>query len=61
MKLLRSTLKHIQKTVKMGYIYFLGVLAFIEMVFTPRLDKTSEGDILLWFNGFAGREYLKVW
>jgi hypothetical protein len=45
----------------MGYIYFLGVLAFIEMVFTPRLDKTSEGDILLWFNGFAGREYLKVW
>lgn len=45
----------------MTTIIILGALASIEWILSPRLDKTSEGDILLWYNGFDGREYLKVW
>ena len=42
-------------------IIILGTLAFVEMVFSPRFDKTSEGDILLWYNTFGGRNYIIVW
>ena len=45
----------------MATIIILGTLASIEWILSPRLDKTSEGDILLWYNIIGGRDYIIIW
>lgn len=45
----------------MVFIIILGSLALIEVMLSPRLDTTDEGDVLLWYNGYYGRNYFKLW
>ena len=45
----------------MNFIIILLVLVLsVELHFKPRLDKTREGDILLWYNSGHNRKYIKL-
>lgn len=43
-------------------LLILGALlvSVIEITLKPRLDKTSEGHLLLWYNSHGKREYIKL-
>lgn len=38
----------------------LLIVVIVEATLRPRLDKTREGDILLWY-GRTTRKYIKLW
>jgi len=35
------------------------IIVIVEIIYKPRLDKTSEGELLLWY-GFKHRKYIKI-
>lgn len=43
----------------MIYIIIL-IIIISEIIWSPRLDKTIEGDLLLWYNKNKHREYIKL-
>lgn len=47
----------------MGIALIILSIIIIELNWKPRLDKTSEGNLLLWYNNddFSGRKYLKIY
>lgn len=46
-------------------ILIVTVVVIIEKTLSPRLDKTKEGDLLLWYNikhnGVKYRKFIKLW
>lgn len=42
-------------------LLIIGVVVFTEWKFSPRLDKTSDGELLLWYNEKNKRKYIKLW
>jgi len=42
------------------YVVILLILIFIEYLFQPRLDYTDNNNLLLWYNNYKKRKYLKI-
>lgn len=46
-------------------ILIVKVIVIIEKTLSPRLDKTSKGETLLWYNikqnGVKSRKFIKLW
>lgn len=41
-------------------IVILIILAAVEIVFSPRFDRTREGNLLLWFNMGHSRSHIRI-
>lgn len=44
----------------MKILILIVIGIFIEIIFSPRLDWTSENELLLWYGGLK-RRFIKLW
>jgi len=43
-----------------GSLIIIGLLLTLNTIWRPRIDKTKEGEVLLWY-GKENRRYKKLW